>query len=197
MDSDSLTLVFGKDYVFIMQPGRIKARWIIFLLAIYIITIASAASKRSGVFEGQKVAPFQTRNAKGLIKFPDDYRGKLLMLDFWASWCGPCRHELPNVVAAYEKYHTNGFEILGVSLDKASDKAKLLKVIEENKMTWPQIYDGNYFQTPLAVRFGVKAIPCPILIDADTGIILAEGTNALGGRLSRNIEKWMANRKEK
>lgn len=179
-----------------MEKLRIKNRFVVASIALVVvlfgISIAYAAGKRSAVFEGQKVAPFQVRTANGkVVKFPQDYKGKVVLLDFWASWCGPCIRELPSVVAAYEKHHTNGFEILGVSLDRPSDQAKLMQVVRENKMTWPQAYDGQYFKTPLAVRFGVRSIPCPILIDGDTGLILAEGTNALGRKLSRAVEKGL------
>ena len=184
-----------------MQNRNRIARSIRVLIAFLLIgfgaSVAFADGKRSAAIERQRVVPFQARNSNGTFKFPDDYKGKLLLLDFWASWCGPCRQELPNVVAAYEKYHTNGFEILGVSLDRSQDKASLAKVIHDNKMTWPQIFEGRYFESTLAVKFGVKSIPCPILIDGDTGVILAEGTNAIGRRLSRTVEKWIATKKEK
>ncbi len=69
------------------------------------------------------------------------YKGKVVLVDFWATWCGPCVDELPNVIAAYKKYHDKGFEIVGISLDQ--DKAKLEEFLKEKGMTWPQFLDGK------------------------------------------------------
>src|SRR5690606_8133838 len=70
-----------------------------------------------------------------------DYRGKYVLIDFWASWCAPCRRENPNLVKSYAKYQKDGFEILGVSMDKAADKAKWLKAIQDDGLTWKQVGD--------------------------------------------------------
>src|SRR6266700_658953 len=79
------------------------------------------------------------------------------------------------VAAAYQQYHPQGLEILGISLDQANAAAKLAAFTKENNMPWPQVYDGKYWRAALAVQYGVESIPQPILVDGDTGIILAEG----------------------
>ncbi len=148
---------------------------------------------RSTVASGQTAPAFEEKTVEGkTLKFPDDYKGKVVLLDFWATWCGPCRKELPNVRAAYEQYHSKGFDIVGVSLDQAQQGPKLIKFTQDNNMSWPQVYDGQYWKSAVAVKYGVHAIPCPILVDGDTGMVLADGREALGQKLDAAIEKALA-----
>jgi thiol-disulfide isomerase/thioredoxin len=114
-------------------------------------------------------------------------RGKVVLVDFWATWCGPCREEVPNVVAAYKKYHEKGFEVVGVSLDE--DKEAVLTYTKEQNMTWPQHFDGKGWQNEVAVKYGIQSIPAMWLVDKK-GMI--RSTEARGEQLTALIEKLLA-----
>ncbi len=101
-----------------------------------------------------------------------DFRGKVVLVDFWASWCGPCRRENPNVLKVYNKYKDKGFEILGVSLDKTKDR--WVKAIADDNLPWPQISDLKGWSNAVANDYGVRSIPHTILLDKE-GKILARG----------------------
>ena len=164
---------------------------------VYAGATSRAADAKSTYVEGQTAPSFQVKDTAGReVNFPGDYKGKVVLLDFWATWCGPCRAELPNVVAAYQRFHNQGFEVLGVSLDRADASAKLASFTQENDMPWPQIYDGKYWKAELAVKYGIHSIPRPILVDGDTGVILAEGPAARGSHLGAAIEKALAGKKK-
>ena len=99
-------------------------------------------------------------------------RGKVVLIDFWASWCGPCRRANPHVVTLYNKYHAKGFDILGVSLDK--DKASWIKAIATDGLKWHQVSDLKYWQSAAGRTYGVGSIPHTVLIDRE-GKIIATG----------------------
>ena len=100
------------------------------------------------------------------------FKGKVVLIDFWASWCGPCRKEMPNVKRAYEKYKSKGFEIYGVSLDKERDA--WLGAIEKDGLTWPQVSDLQFWQSEAAQTYAVQSIPFTVLVGKD-GKIIATG----------------------
>lgn len=96
-------------------------------------------------------------------------KGKVVLVDFWASWCGPCRKENPNLVKAYSKYHDKGFEILGISLDDKKDN--WLKAIDADKLTWLHASDLKGWKSDLAQEYGIRSIPMNFLVDANGKII--------------------------
>ncbi|MBV9868333.1 MAG: redoxin domain-containing protein [Abitibacteriaceae bacterium] len=100
------------------------------------------------------------------------YQGKVVLLDFWATWCMPCLEETPNVVNAYNKWKRAGFDVIGVSLDE--EKANVHDFIKQFKMPWRQIFDGHKFEGPLATRYGVMAIPTNLLIGRDGKIVATD-----------------------
>lgn len=111
-------------------------------------------------------------------------KDKVVLIDFWATWCGPCRAEMPNVIAAYGKYKDKGFEIIGISLDE--DKDALDKVLADEKITWPQYYDGKGWENKIAREFGISSIPATFLLGKDGKII---ASNLRGPDLEAAIEK--------
>lgn len=116
------------------------------------------------------VAPdFTAKTPTGEQVSLKSYRGKYVLVDFWASWCGPCRHENPNVVKAYTKYKSDKFDILGVSLDQ--DKKAWEDAIAKDELTWNQVSDLMGWQSMLAMSYAVRAIPANFLIDPQGKII--------------------------
>ena len=107
---------------------------------------------------------------EGNIRKLSSLKGKIVLIDFWASWCGPCRKENPNVVAVYQKYHDKGFEIFSVSLDK--DRESWLKAIAKDNLLWPDhVSDLKYWKSEGAAAYGVTSIPYTVLIDKKGKIV--------------------------
>ena len=114
-------------------------------------------------------------------------RGKVVLVDFWASWCGPCIAEMPNVVAAYKKLHEKGFEIVGISLDQ--DQAKMDTATKKHGMTWAQYFDGKGWENKISSGFGIQSIPAAWLLDKKG---LLRETGLRGDALAAAVEKLLA-----
>ncbi|OGK12076.1 MAG: hypothetical protein A2W80_17115 [Candidatus Riflebacteria bacterium GWC2_50_8] len=112
------------------------------------------------------------------------FKGKVLLVDFWATWCPPCRAEVAPLVSVYNKYKDKGFEIVGISFDK--DRAEFDKFIKENKMDWAHYYDGKYWDNEVGPTYGIQSIPTMYLIDAEGKVI---ATDLRDGKLEKELEK--------
>ncbi|WP_286841970.1 MULTISPECIES: TlpA disulfide reductase family protein [Sphingobacterium] len=133
-----------------------------------------------------KIAPdFSARDTSGNLVSLNSLKGKYLLLDFWASWCGPCREENPYVLKAYQKFKAKNFEILGISLDDETTKEKWLKAIQEDQLVWKQVSDLKGWQSEVAELYHVRGIPQNFLLDPK-GLIIA--TNLRGEELLKTLE---------
>ncbi len=132
---------------------------------------ATRLPKLKAVALGATAPEFAEADTSGKVISLASFRGKYVLIDFWASWCGPCRRENPNVVKAFNKYKGKNFTIVGVSLDRQNGKAKWLAAIHKDGLTWTQLSDLQFWKSKEADMYGVRAIPMNFLIDPDGKII--------------------------
>jgi peroxiredoxin len=146
-------------------------------------SIVSSATKTA---VGQMAPEFSQADTSGNPISLSSLRGKYVLIDFWASWCGPCRQENPNIVKAYAAYKDKGFDILGVSLDQ--QKSDWLKAIETDKLYWNQVSDLKYWENDVAKLYGIQSIPASFLLDKE-GRIIAK--NLRGAELEAKLAELM------
>ncbi|WP_373512712.1 redoxin domain-containing protein [Persicitalea sp.] len=146
----------------------------------------SFIKRMKGISVGDMAPDFTLNNPEGQDVTLSSLRGKYVLIDFWASWCGPCRMENPNVVKLYDKYKDKGFAIYGVSLDK--DKAAWLAAIKKDNLTWTHGSDLKFWNSAVAQTYGVSAIPATFLLDKE-GKVIAK--NLRGASLEAKISELL------
>lgn len=135
---------------------------------------------------GAETIDFKTTDIAGKEISPSDYRGRVVLLDFWATWCAPCRVEMPNVKKIYSTYHDKGFDIIGVSMD--NNRKALDSYLKEQDMKWRQIYDGEGWKSEIGQLYSVSSIPATFLIDKQGRI---RHKNLRGRELEKAVEKLL------
>ena len=164
--------------------------------------VSAKFPNHSGVLMVKNSLNAEMKNAQGLtgqqapdFALPDinckevklsSFRGKYVLVDFWASWCGPCREENPNVVKAYNKYKDKNFTIVGVSLDEEKDK--WINAIQKDGLGWTQVSDLKHWNSMVVPLYHIEGIPHNVLIDPN-GIVIAEGLRGL--MLDMKLEKLL------
>jgi peroxiredoxin len=154
--------------------------------ATYYDNLMERANTLRSVQVGQPAPDFTQADSAGNPVTLSEMKGKVVLVDFWASWCSPCRAENPNVVTAWKLYHKKGFDVLGVSLDK--DRAKWLKAVDEDGLVWTQVSDLKGWNNAASDLYGVSSIPSNVLIDRE-GIII--GRNLRGEALLEKLKEIM------
>ncbi|MSU64679.1 MAG: TlpA family protein disulfide reductase [Opitutus sp.] len=165
---------------------RLKAEFPASQLASRVDQAVSALELQQQFAVGKKFPDFAEVDLQGAPLSIAKYKGKVVLLDFWATWCGPCIAELPTVVEAYKKFHSKGFEIIGISLDKADAKEKLVAFTKEHEMPWVQYYDGKYWENKLVATYGIRSIPATFLLDGEGKIV---GKDLRGPALEAAVAK--------
>ncbi len=149
-----------------------------------ILSLLSCLFVNAQVAIGEMAPDFSLHNTKNSIVSLSSFRGKVVMIDFWASWCGPCRIANPGVEKIYQKYKAKGFEVIGISID--NKKKAWLKAIAQDKIHYLQLNDTLGWYSPVAEKYSINQIPTSFLLDKEGKIIAID---LIGSRLEMKVKE--------
>ncbi len=158
-----------------------------FLAALTAALLALAGCTRDGAASTGKPVEIKFQAVDGHHVDLSKMQGKVVLVDFWATWCGPCVGEMPHVKAAYAKYHAKGFEIVGISLDH--DLARLKEFTKAQGMPWPQYFDGKGWGNLISTKYGIRGIPTMWLVDKNGNLADPDARQDLDGKIAKLLAK--------
>ncbi|HYE32683.1 MAG TPA: sigma-70 family RNA polymerase sigma factor [Methylomirabilota bacterium] len=129
------------------------------------------------------------------MSFPQDFKGKLVILDFWGTWCGPCIAELPNLRGVFERYGDKGVAVIGIPVEIKPNRDTVERFVKQHRVTWPQLWDEAGFKAELPKLLDVTGLPHVLLVDGDSGLIISDSNELRGERLAPRIEASLASKR--
>jgi peroxiredoxin len=188
-----------QDYRFPRMERYLTDQWLDMQAVRELKRDLALTKERLRIHAGSSAPSFRASAVSGgSISFPDDYKGKIVLLNFWATWSDPAVKTVPAQMAVYQRYHSQGFEILGVSLDDPNGAQKVLKFCESHYMPWPQILNVGPRRSQISEQYHIESIPQIFLVDGDTGEVLFSGNPSSEEDLASAVQratsaKWHKN----